>query len=121
MSMRIRFVRHATFVFEAGGRRVMVDPMLAPAGATDPVANTPNQRRNPLVDLPFGEEGMLALLEATDAVLVTHTHTITGTVGRGISSQSKPPSCASRRIGTRSAPPDSGVSRRWRTVWSGAA
>jgi len=72
--MRIRFVRHATFVFEAGGRRVMVDPMLAPAGATDPVANTPNQRRNPLVDLPFGDEGTLALLEATDAVLVTHTH-----------------------------------------------
>jgi L-ascorbate metabolism protein UlaG (beta-lactamase superfamily) len=74
MSMRIRFVRHATFVFEAGGQRVMVDPMLAPAGATDPVANTPNQRRNPLVDLPFGDEGTLALLEATDAVLVTHTH-----------------------------------------------
>jgi L-ascorbate metabolism protein UlaG (beta-lactamase superfamily) len=72
--MRIRFVRHATFVFEAVGRRVMVDPMLAAAGATDPVANTPNQRRNPLVDLPFGDEGTLALLEETDAVLVTHTH-----------------------------------------------
>jgi L-ascorbate metabolism protein UlaG (beta-lactamase superfamily) len=26
------------------------------------------------VDLPFGDEGTLALLEATDAVLVTHTH-----------------------------------------------
>ena len=74
MSMRIRFVRHATFVFETGGRRVMVDPMLAPAGATEPVANTPNQRRNPLVDLPFGDVGTLALLEETDAVLVTHTH-----------------------------------------------
>jgi L-ascorbate metabolism protein UlaG (beta-lactamase superfamily) len=72
--MRIRFVRHATFVFEAGGQRVMVDPMLAPARATDPVVNTPNQRRNPLVDLPFGDEGTLALLEETDAVLVTHTH-----------------------------------------------
>ena len=72
--MRIRFVRHATFVFEAGGQRVMVDPMLAPAGANDPLANTPNQRRNPLVDLPFGDEGTLALLEGTDAVLITHTH-----------------------------------------------
>jgi L-ascorbate metabolism protein UlaG (beta-lactamase superfamily) len=72
--MRIRFVRHATFVFEAGGLRVMVDPMLAPAGATDPVANTPNQRRNPLVDLPFGDEGTLSLLDETDAVLITHTH-----------------------------------------------
>ena len=72
--MRIKFVRHATFVFEAGGRRVMVDPMLAGAGATDSVANTPNQRRNPLVGLPFGDEGTLSLLEETDAVLVTHTH-----------------------------------------------
>ena len=33
--MRISFVRHATFVFESGGRRVMVDPMLDAAGATE--------------------------------------------------------------------------------------
>ena len=72
--MRISFVRHATFVFESGGQRVMVDPMLAAAEATSPVANTPNQRRNPLVDLPFGDEGTLALLEETDVVLVTHVH-----------------------------------------------
>ena len=72
--MRIRFVRHATFVFETGGVRVMVDPMLAAAGTTDPVPNTPNQRRNPLVDLPFDDVATLALLEETDAVLVTHTH-----------------------------------------------
>jgi L-ascorbate metabolism protein UlaG (beta-lactamase superfamily) len=73
-TMRIRFLRHATFVFEAGGQRVLVDPMLAPAGATDPVANTPNQRRNPLVELPVDEAGTLGLLEEADAVLVTHTH-----------------------------------------------
>ncbi len=72
--MRIRFVRHATFVFEAGGKRVLVDPMLAPTGAADPVPDTPNQRRNPLVDLPFDDVGTLGLLEETDAVLVTHTH-----------------------------------------------
>ena len=72
--MRMNFVRHATFVFESGGRRVMVDPMLAAAGAAVPVPDTPNQRRNPLVDLPFGDEGTLALLEETDLVLVTHLH-----------------------------------------------
>jgi L-ascorbate metabolism protein UlaG (beta-lactamase superfamily) len=72
--MRIGFVRHATFVFESGGHRMMVDPMLAAAEASGPVANTPNQRRNPLVDLPFGDEGTLALLEETDVVLVTHVH-----------------------------------------------
>ena len=74
MSVRIRFVRHATFVFEAGGEGVLVDPMLAPAGTTDPVPDTPNQRRNPLVGLPFDDVGTLGLLEETDAVLVTHTH-----------------------------------------------
>src|SRR5215217_7372456 len=72
--MRISFVRHATFVFESGGQRIMVDPMLAAAEATGPLANTPNQRRNPLVDLPFGDGGTLALLEETDLVLVTHLH-----------------------------------------------
>ncbi|HET7270510.1 MAG TPA: MBL fold metallo-hydrolase [Rubrobacter sp.] len=74
VGVRITFLRHATFVFEAGGLKIMVDPMLAPAGAAEPVANTPNQRRNPLVDLPFDEEETLALLEEIDAVLVTHTH-----------------------------------------------
>lgn len=72
--VRIRFIRHATFVFEMGGLKIMVDPMLAPAGAAEPVANTPNQRRNPLVDLPLGEGETRALLEEIDAVLVTHTH-----------------------------------------------
>lgn len=70
----MRFIRHATFVFEAGDVRVLVDPMLAPAGSAGPVANTPNQRRTPLVDLPFGEGELAALLQEIDAVLVTHTH-----------------------------------------------
>ena len=70
----MRFIRHATFVFEAGGVRVLVDPMLGRAGAAEPVANTPNQRRNPLVDLPFGDEETFTLLREIDAVLVTHTH-----------------------------------------------
>lgn len=74
MSIRIRFVRHATFVFEAGGQRVLVDPMLSPAEAADPVPNTPNQRRNPLVGLPLDDAGTFGLLGETDAVLVTHTH-----------------------------------------------
>jgi len=72
--VRVRFVRHATFVFEADGVRVLVDPMLGRAGAAEPVANTPNGRRNPLVDLPFGDEETFALLREIDAALVTHTH-----------------------------------------------
>ena len=72
--MKIQFIRHATFVFEMGGIRVLVDPMLGNAGTAPPVPNTPNQKPNPLVDLPFGDDGLSDLIEGTDAVLVTHTH-----------------------------------------------
>ena len=33
--MRITFVRHATFALKMDGTAVMVDPMMARAGATD--------------------------------------------------------------------------------------
>ena len=72
--MKIHFIRHATFAFEVGPLRVLVDPMLAEAGASPAVPNTPNQRPNPLVDLPFRTEGLSDLVENTDAVVVTHTH-----------------------------------------------
>ena len=72
--MRIFFVRHATFLLEMGGVRVLVDPMLGAAGSAPAVPNTPNEKPNPLVDLPFGEDGLAELIESTDAVLVTHTH-----------------------------------------------
>ena len=72
--MEIHFVRHATFVFEVGDLRVLVDPMLGEARTAPAIQNTPNPRPNPLVDLPFGAEGLSDLVEDTDAVLVTHTH-----------------------------------------------
>ena len=72
--MEIQFIRHATFVFEMAGARVLVDPMLGTAGTAPAVPNTPNQRPNPLVDLPFGDAGLSDLIDNTDAVLVTHTH-----------------------------------------------
>lgn len=72
--MKIHFVRHATFAFEMGALRVLVDPMFGEAGTAPAVPNTPNERPNPLVDLPFGDDGLPDLIESTDAVLVTHTH-----------------------------------------------
>ncbi|CAA9392744.1 MAG: hypothetical protein AVDCRST_MAG01-01-610 [uncultured Rubrobacteraceae bacterium] len=72
--MKIHFIRHATFAFEMNGIRVLVDPMLGDAGTAPAVPNTPNQRPNPLVDLPFGNDGLSDLIDNTDAVLVTHTH-----------------------------------------------
>ncbi len=69
--MRLRLIRHATLLIELAGRRLLVDPMLDPAGARPPVAGTPNPRRNPLVDLPEPAE---AIAREADALLLTHLH-----------------------------------------------
>lgn len=72
--MKIHFLRHATFVLEMGAVRIMVDPMLGRAETAPAVPNTPNERPNPLVELPLGDEELTDLIGVTDAVLVTHTH-----------------------------------------------
>lgn len=76
--MRIRFIRNATLVVEVGGRSILVDPMLGPVGAMDPVPNAvPNaaaERRIPLVDPPLDGAELERLARGIDAVLVTHTH-----------------------------------------------
>jgi L-ascorbate metabolism protein UlaG (beta-lactamase superfamily) len=69
--MRLRLIRHATVLVKAAGRCVLVDPMLDPAGARDPIEDTANQVRNPLVDLPEPAEVVAGGL---DAIVVTHLH-----------------------------------------------
>jgi L-ascorbate metabolism protein UlaG (beta-lactamase superfamily) len=69
--VRLRLIRHATVVLSTGGKTLLVDPMLDPAEARPPVENTPNQRRNPLVDLPEPPE---VAVQGIDGVLVTHLH-----------------------------------------------
>jgi L-ascorbate metabolism protein UlaG (beta-lactamase superfamily) len=69
--LQIQLVRHATLIVEAAGQRLLVDPMLDPAEARDAVPSTPNERRNPLVDLPVPAAD---IVEGVDAVLVTHLH-----------------------------------------------
>ena len=69
--MRITLIRNATVVLELSGRRILVDPMLDPAGARPPIENTANPVRNPTVELPIPAEEVVAGL---DAVLVTHCH-----------------------------------------------
>ncbi|MFW5937766.1 MAG: MBL fold metallo-hydrolase [Halanaeroarchaeum sp.] len=64
----IRLLRHATLLVRYGGRQLLVDPMLADAGSTPPIENSPNEDRNPLVPLPTFD------LANVDAVVVTHTH-----------------------------------------------
>lgn len=63
----VQLVRHATLLVRTGGATFLVDPMLADAGTRDPIPNTPNEERNPLVPLPD-------LTLDPDAIVVTHTH-----------------------------------------------
>ncbi len=63
----LRLLRHATLALEYGDTTLLVDPMLGEAGSMPPIPNTPNDRRNPLVELPDTDR-------AHDALLVTHLH-----------------------------------------------
>jgi L-ascorbate metabolism protein UlaG (beta-lactamase superfamily) len=69
--MDLTLVRNATLLVDMGGRRLLVDPSLDPAGARPPIPDTPEPRPNPLVELPLPAEEVVAGL---DAALVTHLH-----------------------------------------------
>jgi L-ascorbate metabolism protein UlaG (beta-lactamase superfamily) len=69
--MKITLVRNATVVLEHAGKRILVDPMLDPAGARPAIGGTANPVRNPTVELPFAAE---EVVRGLDAVLVTHRH-----------------------------------------------
>ena len=69
--MRLRLIRHATLLVRGAGHCLVVDPMLDPAGARAPVENTPNQRRNPLVELPEPPE---VVVGDVTGIVVTHLH-----------------------------------------------
>lgn len=70
MVMKIRHLRHATFHLHIQGVTLLVDPVLSPAAAMTPIDNSPNQRRNPLVELPVSVEEVMT----ADGCLLTHTH-----------------------------------------------
>ena len=69
--MNVTLVRHATLLLETSLGRILVDPMLRAAGTTPPIDNTPNQRPNPLVELPLHPEKVVA---GVDLCIVTHLH-----------------------------------------------
>ncbi len=72
--MDITLIRHATLLVSVEGINLLIDPVLSPARSRDAVSNSPNQRRNPLVDLPLDDAGLSKMLDGLDGVLVTHTH-----------------------------------------------
>ena len=69
--MDLTLVRNATLLLEMGGRRLLVDPMLDPAGARPPIPGTANPVDNPTVELPRPAS---EFVDRLDAVLVTHLH-----------------------------------------------
>ena len=68
--MKVQLVRHATVWLEYAGASILVDPMFSDPGVNPPIANSGDERRNPLVPLPSAKEEWLS----PDAVLVTHLH-----------------------------------------------
>ncbi|MGO4271711.1 MBL fold metallo-hydrolase [Paenibacillus sp. TAF58] len=68
--MKLQLIRHATLWLEYAGVNFLIDPMFSDAGVNPPVPNSTDDRRNPLVPLPFAmHDGF-----HPDAVLVTHLH-----------------------------------------------
>lgn len=72
--MKLQLLRNATQLLNINNKIILVDPMLAPKGSYDPIPNTDNTLRNPLVDLPLNDQELSLLIERTDAVLLTHVH-----------------------------------------------
>ena len=72
--MKIQLLRHATLIITVGELEILVDPMFAATETADPIANTPNPRRNPLVDLPIDEAALREQIGTLDGVIVTHLH-----------------------------------------------
>ncbi|MBB2183407.1 MBL fold metallo-hydrolase [Lachnospiraceae bacterium MD1] len=50
--MKITHIRHATFLLQIGGKKILVDPMLNNKGTYRAVEKVPNTNMNPLVELP---------------------------------------------------------------------
>lgn len=70
--MKIHHIRNATAIVTLGEHRLLVDPMLAKAGAFPGFKMFGGgRRRNPLVELPPGTDEALAQVTG---VLVTHEH-----------------------------------------------
>jgi L-ascorbate metabolism protein UlaG (beta-lactamase superfamily) len=72
--MQVQLIRNATLLLKVAGKIILVDPMLAPRFQYDPVPMSNNDRRIPLVDLPFASDELPQLLASLDAVLLTHPH-----------------------------------------------
>ncbi len=68
--MKIQLLRHATTLIEFQGKRLLVDPMLSPAGEMAAIPDVSNTSNNPLVELPVEASTLCDV----DALAITHLH-----------------------------------------------
>lgn len=69
--LNITQVRNATQIIEYGGKKFLIDPLLAEKGAYAGFEGTVrSELRNPTVNLPIPVEDLIKV----DAIIVTHTH-----------------------------------------------
>ena len=73
-NMKIHFLRHATFILEVAGLKLLIDPMLSAKEAMDPIKISRNTFRIPMTDLPIDAGELKSIIASLDAVVVTHTH-----------------------------------------------
>lgn len=66
--MKLQLIRNATMRVEYAGKLILTDPMLSPMHAIESFAGN---SRNPVVDLPFPSERVVA---GVDLVLASHVH-----------------------------------------------
>ncbi len=70
--MKIIFIRNATIILEYGGKRLLIDPMLAAKDSYAGLAGTMNSdKRFPCMDLPFPAAD---IIKNIDAIFLSHTH-----------------------------------------------
>jgi len=70
----IQLIRHATLLIQVGPYQFLVDPMLSPKYAMEPVQNTSNSHRIPMTDLPYNAEWINSMVDNVNAVIITHVH-----------------------------------------------
>lgn len=69
--IEITQIRNATLIVQLAGKRFLIDPMFDAAGTRPAVANTANERCNPLVELPIPA---VTIAAGTEAAFITHLH-----------------------------------------------
>ena len=68
-NLQLQHIRNATLTITYNDSTLLVDPLLSRKEALDPVPWT-NDRRNPTVELPFGDKQLQTIIDKTTAVLV---------------------------------------------------